>query len=168
MTGSAVRAAYGAWPGFNERLIERVATLTEEQLAIVPGPGRWPLWASIGHLACQRVFGLCDVAGEPGAADSPFPNAAFDCPGDDDLERAWSAAQLVDALQRTFAIIERALATWTPESLDEVIRHPEWGGDHERTRGTTLSRCFAHDVWHVGELSDALARAGLDPINPWD
>ncbi|HEX3264078.1 MAG TPA: DinB family protein, partial [Candidatus Limnocylindrales bacterium] len=68
MSSRGIRAAFSSWPDFNDRLRERVANLTEEQLAIVPEPGRWPLWATIGHLACQRVFGLCDVAGEPGAA----------------------------------------------------------------------------------------------------
>jgi len=133
----------------------------------VPAAGRWPLWASIGHLACQRVFGLCDVAGAPGASASHFPNAGYDCPGDDDLEHVWSGTRLVEALGATFRIVEDCLDTWTLESLDEVIRHPEWGGDHERTRGATLARCFAHDIWHIAELNEALGRAGLEPIDLW-
>jgi len=167
VSSPGIRAAFSSWPDFNERLIQRVATLTDEQLAIAPGPERWPLWATIGHLACQRVFGLCDVTGEPGAAESPFPNAAFDCPGDDDLEHVWSAAQLVDALDRTFRIIEHALDTWTLDMVEEVIRHPEWGGDRERTRGATLSRSFAHDVSHIAEIDDALRAQGLDGVDIW-
>jgi hypothetical protein len=167
MTSPGIRPAFSTWPDFNERLRDRVADLTEEQLAIIPGPGRWPLWASIGHLTCQRVFALCDVAGEPGAADSPFPNATFNCPGDDDLEHVWSSAQLVDALERSFLIIERALDTWTLESIDEVIRHPEWDGEREHTRGYTLSRSFAHDMWHIAELNEALSRAGLEQVDLW-
>ena len=100
MSQDAVRRAYPLWAEHNRRLRDRVATLTEEQLAIQPTPERWPLWATIGHLACQRVFGMCDFAGEPGAAESPFPNAGYDCPGDDDLEHVWSAERLVDALDR--------------------------------------------------------------------
>ncbi len=168
MSQPGIRAAFSTWPDFNERLRTRVAALTEEQLALVPGPGRWPLWASIGHLACQRVFGLCDVAGAPGAAESPFPNAAWNCPGDDDLEHPWSADQLVGALDATFRIVEECLDTWTLESLSEVIRHPEWGNDHERTRGATLERCFAHDIWHIAELNEALGSAGLEQISLWN
>src|SRR5690348_18501199 len=81
----AIRSAFPTWADQNRRLRERVARLSEAELAIVPGRGRWPLWATVGHLACQRVFWLCDFAGEPGAAESPFPNAGFNCPGDDDL-----------------------------------------------------------------------------------
>lgn len=167
MSAAGVRAAFSTWPDFNERLRQRVTNLTGEELAIVPGAERWPLWASIGHLACQRVFWLCDVAGAPGASTSPFPNAGYDCPGDDDLEHVWSAERLAEALGATFQIVEHCLDTWTLESLGEVIRHPEWESDPERTRGASLERVFAHDIWHIAELNEALGRAGLEQIDLW-
>lgn len=167
MTSPIIRPAFSHWQHYDRLLRERVAALTEEQLAIQPAPGRWPLWATIGHLACQRVFGFCDFAGEPGAESSPFPNAGYDCPGDDDLENAWSAERLVDALERTFAIVEHALDTWTIDSLGEVISHPEWGPDWVRSRGEIILRGFAHDVSHISELNDALGRAGLDQVDIW-
>ena len=169
MSSPGIRAAFSSWPDFNARLRERVANLTAEQLAIVPGPDRWPLWASIGHLACQRVFGLCDVAGAPGAAESPFPNAAWNCPGDDDLEHVWTSTQLVDALDRTFAIVDWCLENWTLEQLEEVVAHPEWD-EHDRqpvSRGVSLQRCYAHDVWHVAELNEALGVLGLEQLDFW-
>jgi uncharacterized damage-inducible protein DinB len=170
VTGSIIRPAFPRWPDHNRRLRDRVANLTPEQLAIKPSPDRWPLWATIGHLACQRVFWLCDFAGEPGAAESPFPNAGFDCPGDDDLEHVWSAERLVDALDRTFAIVERCLDTWTIESLDEVIdRSRDWGDPSRvHTRGWVIQGSLAHDVWHTAEVNEALTRAGLAPINLWE
>ena len=165
-----LRALFPSWPDHNRRLRDRVALLSESELAIVPGPGRWPIWATIGHLACQRVFWLCDFAGEPGAAESPFPNAGFNCPGDDDLETVWTSAQLVDALDRTFAIIDRALETWTPASLEEVIDHSEDWGDPGRvhSRGWLLQRGLSHDVWHTAEVNDALSGAGLVTIEFWE
>ena len=71
MTGT-VRSAFIKWPHFNAQLRDTVAGLTGEQLAKQPSPARWPMWATIGHLACQRVFNLCDAAGEPGAETTPF------------------------------------------------------------------------------------------------
>ena len=163
----SVRAAFPTWADVNRRLRDRVATLTEEQLATRPAPDRWPMWATIGHLACQRVFWLCDFAGEPGAAESPFPNAGFNCPGDDDLDTVWTAPQLADALERTFAIVDRALDSWTFESLEEVIDHSvDWdepGRAH--SRGWLLSRGYAHEVWHIGEVNEALTAAGLPSID---
>lgn len=166
---ATVRSAYERWPAFNRVLRDRVVTLTEAQLALRPSPDRWPLWATIGHLACQRVFWLCDFAGEPGAPESPFPNAGWNCPGDDDLETVWSAGQLVDALERTFAIVERCLDTWTMESLAKVIDHSRDWGDPGRvhSRGWVLGGAFAHDVWHVAEVNELLTAAGLAPLEPW-
>ncbi|HET9851499.1 MAG TPA: DinB family protein [Candidatus Limnocylindrales bacterium] len=165
---SSARTAFPSWPDQNRRLRERVGAMTNGQLARKPAPDRWPLWASIGHLACQRVWGLCDIAGAPGAAESPFPNAGWHCPGDDDLEHFWSRDQLLDALDRTFAIVEWCLDNWTFESLAEVVAHPEWDDDLTRPRGVTLQRSYAHDIWHVAELNDALGSLGLEQIAFWD
>jgi uncharacterized damage-inducible protein DinB len=167
---TSIRVAYPTWADTNRRLRDVVATLTAEQLATRPAPERWPMWATIGHLACQRVFWLCDFAGEPGAAESPFPNAGFDCPGDDDLETVWSADRLADALDRTFAIVDRALDTWTLESLDERIdRSVDWGDPGRvHSRGWLISRSYAHDIWHIGEVNEALATAGLPAIEIWE
>jgi len=38
MTGQSVRAAFSSWPGYDARLREAVATLTEAQLALRPTP----------------------------------------------------------------------------------------------------------------------------------
>jgi DinB superfamily len=53
-----IRPAYQMWPQYQQRLRGAIATMTEEQLAIQPSPEPWPLWATVGHLACQRVFWL--------------------------------------------------------------------------------------------------------------
>ena len=168
MTDLVVRSAFPRWPRYNARLRNAVASLTEAQLAIQPSPERWPLWASIGHLTCQRVFWLCDWAGTPGAETTRFTNAIYDCPGDDDLEHVLSGPELVEALDSTFRIVEACLDTWTLDDLAEEVSHPDWPGDWTHPRGFALERVFSHDVWHIAELSDALARAGLPPIDLWD
>ena len=168
MTGGAIRPAFGTWPHYNQRLRESVASMTEEQLAIQPSPDRWPVWATIGHALCQRVFWLCDFAREPGAETTRFTNAAFDCPGDDDLEHVLSSRDLVRAVDDTFRIVDGCLDQWTIDMLDEVISHPEWGEDRTHTRGWVLQRAFSHDVYHCAELNEILATAGLPLIDLWD
>ena len=168
MSSSTIRPVFPVWPQHNRRLRDAVAALTEAQLAIVPGPDRWPVWATIGHLACQRVFWLCDFAGEPGADATPYPNAGDNCPGDDDLEHVLTADQLIEGIDASFALVERALDTWTVESLSEVIRHPEWGeDDRAHSRGFVIERVFAHDVTHIAELNDVFAAHGLPLIDLW-
>jgi uncharacterized damage-inducible protein DinB len=163
-----IRPAYQMWPQYQQRLRDAIATMTEEQLAIQPSPERWPLWATLGHLACQRVFWLCVFAGEPGVETTPFPNSAFDCPGDDDLEHVWSVDRLAGALDSTFRIVERCLDTWTLEMLGEEIRRPEWDASWVHTRGSVIQRVFSHDVWHTAEVNEALGNAGLPQIDLWD
>jgi hypothetical protein len=148
-------------------LRDAVAALTDEQLAIQPTPDRWPLWASIGHLACQRVSWLCGFAGQPGAESTPFPDALYSCPGDEYLEPVMPAAALVDALDATFRIVEGCLDQWPAESLDKEIRRTFGAEEWVHTRGWVLQRVFTHDVWHTAELNEALGRAGLPQIDLW-
>ncbi len=168
MSLGSIRPAYGTWPLVNQRLRAVVQSLTDEQLLLKPTPDRWPMWATVGHLACQRVFGLCDVAGEPGAETTPFTNAASNCPGDEDLEHVLSGEQLVTALDSTFALVEGVLDRWTLGSLDEVLSRPDEDASRNRTRGAELQRLFAHDVWHCAELNETLSRNGLPQIDIWD
>jgi uncharacterized damage-inducible protein DinB len=167
-SSAAIRPGYSTWPLYNQRLRELVGALTEDQLALRRTPDRWPLWATIGHLACQRVFWLCDFAGEPGAETTPFTNAGYNCPGDDDLEHVLSAADLRAALEATFRIVEHVLDTWTPEMLAEDI-HRTWdnGQTWVHTRGWALQRVFSHDVYHIAELNEALADANLPLVDLW-
>ena len=168
MSTATIRLAYSKWPEYNRRLREVVAAMTGEQLAIRPSPERWPLWATVGHLACQRVFWLCDFAGEPGAETTPFTNAAYNCPGDDDLEHVLDAEALVAALDSTFRIVEGCLDRWTLEMLDEEIRREDFGEDWVHSRGSVIQRVFSHDVYHTAELNEALGIAGLPQVDLWD
>ena len=168
MSEPTIRPAYSKWPDYNRRLRDVVAGLTGQQLARCPSPERWPLWATVGHLACQRVFWLCDFAGEPGADTTPFTNAGYDCPGDDDLEHVLSATHLAAALDSTFRIVEIALDRWTLDMLGEELRRPEWDGTWVHTRGSVIQRVFSHDVYHVAELNEMLGVAGLPLVDLWD
>jgi uncharacterized damage-inducible protein DinB len=168
MSTMTIRPAFSMWPMVNRRLRDAVSQLTDEQLAIRPSPDRWPLWATVGHTACQRVFWLCDFAGEPGAETTPFTDAGHNCPGDDDLEHVLTADALAEALDASFRIVERCLDRWTLEMLNEVIRRPEFGDDWVHTRGSVIQRVFSHDVAHCTELNEALGSAGLPQIQIWD
>jgi uncharacterized damage-inducible protein DinB len=163
-----IRPAYSKWPEYNRRLRDVVAAMTDEQLAMRRTRERWPLWATVGHAACQRVFWLCDFAGEPGAESTPFTNAGYNCPGDDDLEHVLSADALVGALDSTFHIVESCLDRWTLDMLDEELRRPEWDDSWVHTRGSVIQRVFSHDVYHCAELNETLGRARLPQIDLWD
>lgn len=161
-----IRPAYSTWSAYNEALRDHVTELTEDQLAIHPSPDRWPIWATVGHAACQCVFWLCDFAGVPGKGATPFPNAAYQCPGDEDLKHVLDSEALVQALDSTYAIVERCLDGWTFEMLDEELR-ATWDEGMVYTRGQVIQRVFTHDVWHSAEVNETLAEMGM-PFDLWE
>jgi hypothetical protein len=166
MTDLTARAAYRRWPVYNKALRDVVERLTDDQLATRPTPERWPIWATIGHVCCQRVSGLCGVAGVPGAESTPFPDALYRCPGDEYLEPAMNAAGLTHAIDSTFRIVESVLDAWSVADLDVRIETEPADG-RDATRGLVLAGSFAHDVYHVAELNESLSQMGLPLIDIW-
>ena len=164
----SIRSAFSTWPKHNRSLRDVVAAMSDDQLSIKPTPERWPLWATVGHLECQRVSWLCGFAGEPGAETTPFPDALHYCPGDEDLQHVLDSAALVEALDSTFRIVEACLDRWTPDMLDDEIRRQFGVEEWSYTRGAVIQRVFAHDVYHCAELNEALGIAGLPQIDLWD
>ena len=78
------------------------------------------------------------------------------------------AAELADAFDSTFRIVERCLDRWTLDMLEEVLRRPEWDASWVHTRGAVLQRVFSHDVYHIAELNEVLGAAGLPQVDLWD
>lgn len=168
MADLRIRPAYSKWPDYNRVLRDVVVGLSAEQLAIQPAPNRWPLWATVGHLACQRISWLCGFADEPGGDATPFPDALWSCPGDEDLETVLGPAELGEALDSTFRVVEGVLDRWTLDTLDQEIRRTFGDDVWAHTRGSVIQRVFAHDVWHAAEINEVLGIAGLSRIDFWD
>jgi uncharacterized damage-inducible protein DinB len=161
-----IRAFYDRWPQYNRRLVETIAPLTDEQLATRPAPDHWPIWAIVGHVASARVYWLCGVIGEPGAAATPWPDPRGEG-WEDDLTHPRGAAELVGALETTFAIIDRLLDRWTPESLGEEFER-WYGADRQvHSRTSILQRLLTHEAYHDGELALALGSLGREPVYIW-
>ena len=163
-----IRRFYDRWPQYNRRLVEIVGAMSDEQLAINPGPdaGRWPIWATVAHTAEARLYWLCNVLGEPGAEATPWPDLPDDG-WEDDLDHPRHADELVWALDSTFAVIEHVLDAWTPELLTEEVER--WYGNERQvhSRASILQRLLTHDAYHCGELSQTLGIAGLPQIDLW-
>ena len=48
---TTIRSTYSMWPQYNRRVRDVVADLTDEQLAIRPGPDVLPIWAIVQRRA---------------------------------------------------------------------------------------------------------------------
>jgi uncharacterized damage-inducible protein DinB len=162
----AVGRFYDPWDVYNERIVEVVRDLTSEQLALKPGPDRWPIWATVGHTAGARVYWLCGVFAEPGAETTPFPEAnGFGW--EDDLDHPRTASELVEALESSWRLIAGCLERWTPKLLFEDFPPQAGKKTQIHTRQAVLVRLFSHDSYHCGELSQTLGIHGLPQIDLW-
>jgi uncharacterized damage-inducible protein DinB len=163
----SIRLFYDRWPQYNRRLTEIVGAMSDEQLAIRPAPERPPIWATVGHTAGTRVYWLCGVLGEPGAETTPFTDPMSGVGWEDDLDHRRSAGELGQALDTTWAIIDRLLDRWTPAMLDETLERFYRDQRQVHTRSSVLQRLLTHEAYHCGELSQTLGIAGLPQIDLW-
>jgi uncharacterized damage-inducible protein DinB len=163
----SIRVFYDRWPQYDRRLTEVVSAMTDEQLAIRPSPDRWPIWATVGHTAGTRVYWLCAVLGEPGADATPWPEGLDGVGWEDDLDHPRNAAELMMALETTWAIIDRLLDRWTPEMLGEAFERYYSDQRQLHSRASILQRLLTHEAYHCGELSQTLGIHGLPQIDLW-
>jgi uncharacterized damage-inducible protein DinB len=164
---TSIRSAYHMWPQYNRRLRDRVAAMTDDELAIRAAADQLPIWAAMGHTAAMRVYWLCEIVGEPGAESTPFwkDGAAIDWA--DDLDHPRSAGELAGALDSTFAIVDGCLDRWTVDMLADEIRRDFRGVVQIHTRASILQRLMTHEAWHAGELSQTLGINGLEQPDLW-
>ncbi len=161
-----IRVFYDRWPQYNRRLTEVIGSLTDEQLALRASPEHWPVWAIVGHLAGSRVYWLCHIVGEPGAESTPWPQLESEG-WEDDLTHPRSAAELVHALDATFAIIDGLLDRWTPEMLTQEFERTYADQLQVHSRTSILQRVLTHEAYHDGELALALGSHDLEPVYIW-
>ncbi|MDQ6878518.1 MAG: DinB family protein [Candidatus Dormibacteraeota bacterium] len=157
---------YEGWRLTNERLVQKIGSLTPEQLALRPAPDLWPIWATAGHLAGARVYWLCGILKEPGARDTPFPEPLGDG-WEDDPNQPRRADELVLALESTWKVVQGCLERWTYEMLQQEFRREFDGNTQIHTRQSVLMRLITHDAVHVGEISQTLGMNGISEPDLW-
>jgi hypothetical protein len=157
---------YEPWRTYNERIIEVISGLSDEELAIRPAPDGWPIWAIVAHTAGARVWWLCHVFGEPGAEMVSF----VDSNGvgwEDDLDHPRNAEELTSALSTSWVIVDGCLQRWTPRLLFEDFEGQAGKNTQVHTRQGVLIRLLSHDSYYCGELSQTLGINGLEQIDLW-
>jgi uncharacterized damage-inducible protein DinB len=163
----SIRLFYDRWLQYNRRLTEVGGARTDEPLAIRPSPDLWPIWATVGHTAAARVYWLCGVLGEPGAASTPFADPMSGDGWEDDLDHPRGADELTSALITTWAIIDRCLDRWTPAMLEETVERLYGDQRQVHSRASILQRLLTHEAYHCGELSQTLGIHELPQIDLW-
>jgi uncharacterized damage-inducible protein DinB len=159
-TQSTLDVIYENWRGYNEKLRNAIAPLTNEQLWLQPAPHMWPLSQIVQHIISVRAgwfsgtlqenHGVMNVYMEEwGQRESP----------------ARSAAELVHGLDETWSFIEACLQRWT--AADCAMTFPdEWDGQvYQVSRSWVIYHVMEHDLHHGGEVSLILGMNGLQALD---
>ena len=165
MVGS-VAPFYVGWRLLNDRLMERIASLSTEELAWASTPGMWPIWAIASHLAGTRVYWLCHVLKEPGADSTPFTDPSG-MGWEDEPSHPRGSEELAHALRSSFDVVDGCLRRWTPEMLSVEFPRERDGKIQMHSRQSILWRMITHDASHAGEISQILGSHGRGEIDLW-
>ena len=159
-TQSTLEVIYENWRGYNGKLQNCIALLTDEQLLLQPAPRMWPLGQIVQHVISVRAGWFSGTLQEPdevldeymlwGQRESP--------------ER--SALELVRGLDETWAFIESRLQRWTPADCARTFPDElEDGQTYDVSRSWVIYHVMEHDLHHGSEVSLILGMNGLTPID---
>jgi uncharacterized damage-inducible protein DinB len=160
---------YDGWASHQRLLLAAVRELSPEQLGLRTAPRQWAVWQIVGHLAGTRAYWLHDVLGEgDSAVREMFRVASTTVPGlpiedagwEDDENHPRGPAEIVEALERTWAMVEDRLERWTPDDLAAELSRPRRPG-RTITRQWVIWHLIEHDLHHAGAISLILGTHGL-------
>jgi uncharacterized damage-inducible protein DinB len=158
---------YRGWDGFNHELVKVIAPLSSEQLALPVAPHHWSLGHAIQHIVTDRAWWFHAWMGEGGEDMVALGN------WDGEGQPVRSPAELVAALESTWAMIEHALARWTVGDLAHIFPQPDTLTERERSIFGPISRqeiiwhVHSHDLHHAGELAMGLGGYQLPTLSGW-
>jgi len=159
------------WAGYQRLLLEAIRPLNAEQLASRTAPFQWAVWQLASHMAGTRAYWFHEVIGEGDeevghmfavesttVPDLPLEDAGWE----DDEDHPRTAAELVDALERTWPMIENRLRRWTVEELEVEFSRTRRNGEIQTfSRAWVVWHLIEHDLHHGGEISQILGTNGL-------
>jgi uncharacterized damage-inducible protein DinB len=158
-TRSTLDVIYENWRGYNGKLQDCVAPLTNEQLLLQPASSMWPLGQIVQHIISVRAGWFSGTLQEPDELMSDYMQwGRRGSP-------ARSAMELVRGLDETWAFIESCLQRWTPADCAQTFPD-EWEGQvYEVSRSWVIYHVMEHDLHHGSEVSLILGMNGLEPLD---
>ena len=157
--GTTLDVIYENWRGYNAKLGQAIASLTDEQLRLQPAPRMWPLQQIVQHIIGVRAGWFSGTLQDEDAAMRAYMDwGQYDSP-------SRSAAELARGLDETWAFIESRLRRWTPEEC-AMLFPDEWDGQsYELSRSWVIYHVLEHDLNHGGEVSLILGMNGLPGLD---
>jgi uncharacterized damage-inducible protein DinB len=114
---------YQGWETYQQSLVETIAPLSSEQLALPVAAHHWSIGLLLNHMIGSRVFWFHRWLGEGDPSLVPW---------DADQQAARETAELVAGLEETWRMIADALARWAPADLGHLFPTPAFLSEAER------------------------------------
>ena len=159
------------WEDYQHALVQTIASLSSEQLALSPGPHQRSMGELLDHMIGARFNWFYLWMGEGD------PNLDWNDDEDTDGPLVDKAASLVAFFEKSWRVIASALDRWTPADLEQVFAPPashqawlqERGMEPEspHTRQWIVWHVMEHEIHHGGEFCLALGTYGLDSFYTW-
>ena len=166
---SALGSVLEGWANHQRLVVGMLRDLDPEQLSMRPARHAWAVWQIAGHVAGSRSYWFQHILGEgdPRLRDrfrvetTTVPDLPLEDAGwEDDEEHPRDAAELVEALEDTWAMVESCLRRWTPDDLAVQFSRQRRTGTQTFTRSWVIWHLIEHDVHHAGEMSIILGSHG--------
>jgi uncharacterized damage-inducible protein DinB len=158
-TQSTLDVIYENWQGYNKKLRDCIAPLTNEQLLLQPAPRLWSLGQVVQHIISVRAGWFSGTLQD----DNEMMKEYMLWGQRDSPDR--SAAELAGGLNETWAFIEARLQRWTPADCARTFPD-EWDGQvYEVSRSWVIYHVMEHDLHHGSEVSLILGMNGLRAID---
>jgi len=158
------------WTHHQALIVRALRDLTPEQLGFRAAPGQWAVWQLASHIAGVRAYYFYDWMGEgdPSVRDlfrverTTVPDLPLEDAGwEDDETHPRDAAELVEGLTETWAVVDDCLRRWGSEDLGVEFSKQRPSGTRTLTRGRLIWDVLEHDIHHAGEISQILGSNGL-------
>jgi uncharacterized damage-inducible protein DinB len=165
---------YDGWANYQRLLVAAIRELAPEHLALRTALRQWAVWQIAGHMAGARTYWFHDVLGEGDPAirdmfrvasttvpDLPLEDAGWE----DDEDHPRGSAEIVEAFDRTWTMVDDCLRRWTPDDLAVEFHRQRITGTQTFTRQWVIWHLMEHDLHHGGEISLILGTHGLPALD---
>lgn len=146
---------YKGWDAYQTLITQALAPLTPDQLALRAAPHLRSIGLIATHMIGARVRWFAGLMGE---GDEEFASMRN---WDSEGQPVRDAAELVQGLEKSWQVMQNALARWTPADLDYVFHEVYQGEEYHLSRQWVIWHLIEHDLHHGGELSLTMGMHGL-------
>ncbi len=146
---------YAGWEHYQSHLIDALAPLSAEQLALQAAPHLRSIGVLAAHIIGARARWLKNFLNEGG--DELLPLALYGGPD----QPTPTAEELVSGLRLTWRVMQSALERWSDDDLAESFTRTRGGQTATLSRRWVIWHLIEHDLHHGGELFYSLGMNGL-------